>query len=212
MPPLSSATKSKNKARESRRSRSRNTTPSSVLSAGAASTVPTTTAYLELDTTKLHIPSHPQYSDALERLESRSVGLDPKQLQEIIDQLKQLSESADKRAEACENAIRRLHETLREVEADQKERDRQAEQERRAKAKKAAKSEATIKNGKAKKRKDRVETFESVEVKHEGQYLCCAYDVSPLIYFLSISPSCCRLRYFSGELLHKTQYGRPILW
>ena len=173
MPPLSAAAKSKNKTRESRRSRSRNTTPSSVISAGTAPAVPTVTAYLELDTSKLYIPNHPQYSDALEKLESRHGALDPKQLQEIIDQLKQLSDSADKRAESCENAIRRLHETLREVEADQKERDRQAEQARRAKAKKEAQNETTTKNGKAKKRKDRVEVFDNVEVKHEGQYLSC---------------------------------------
>ena len=172
MPPLSSAAKSKNKIRESRRSRSRNTTPSSVLSAGTSSALPSVTPYLELDISRLLISDHPQYSDALEKLESRHGVLEPKQLSLIIDQLKYLGDSAEKRAESCENAIRRLHETLKEVETEQKERDRQADQERKLKARKAAQSsEGPAKHGKARKRKDRIETFEGVEVKHEGTSL-----------------------------------------
>ena len=133
--------------------------------------MPSVTPYLELETSRLLVSDHPQYSDALEKLESRHGVLEPKQLSLIIDQLKYLGDSAEKRAESCENAIRRLHETLKEVETEQKERDRQADQDRKRKAKKEAQSiaiEVPAKQGKAKKRKDRLEAFEGVEVKHEG--------------------------------------------
>jgi len=170
MPGLSAAAKSKNKSRDARRSRSRNTTPSSVLSGGTAPAGPSITLFLELDTTKLIVPAHPQYGDIVDRLESKAAALDPKQLQDISDQLKQLGDSAEKRVASCEYSIRKLHEQAKEVEAEPKERDKQAEQTRRAKARKEAQpTEASQKNGKAKKRKDRVEGFDGVEVKHEGQ-------------------------------------------
>ncbi|KAJ9611257.1 Transcriptional regulator [Cladophialophora chaetospira] len=167
MPPLGSASKSKNKVRDGRRSRSRNTTPSSVISAGTAPLGPTTTPLLELEVSKLLVSAKPNYADIIDHLESHGSRFEPRLLSDIIDQLKQLSESAEKRAELCEKAIRVIHEQKKELDSDQQDRERQAEQARRTKARK---EEATAqKNSKAKKRKERTETFDSVEIKKEDE-------------------------------------------
>ena len=170
MPPLPGASKRKHKDRDARRSRSRNTTPSSVISAGTAPpSLPTTTPWLDLETAKLMVDQYPhQYSDILAQLETKSSNLEPKQLQGIIDQLKKLGDFAEVRVESCEKAIRLIHEQMRDVEAEYKERERQADQARKTKAKK---EEASQKTGKAKKRKDRPESTESVYVKDEGKSL-----------------------------------------
>ncbi|KIY02716.1 uncharacterized protein Z520_01181 [Fonsecaea multimorphosa CBS 102226] len=165
MPPLPGASKKKN--RDGRRSRSRNTTPSSVLSAGTAPPGPTTTPLLELEVSKLLVPSKPNYAEIIDHLDNHGSKLEPKSLHEIIDQLKHLSESAEKRAESCEKAIRLIHEQKKNVETDQQDRDRQAEQARRAKARKE--ESHSQKNPKAKKRKDRPETVDNVEIKKEDE-------------------------------------------
>lgn len=168
MPPLGSASKGKGKTRDARRSRSRNTTPSSVLSAGTTTAGPTTTPLLELETSKLLVSSKPNYSEIIDHLETHGTRLEPKSLHDIIDQLKHLSESAEKRAESCEKAIRLIHEQKKELESDQQHREREAELARRTKAR----NEETHsqKNPKSKKRKDRPETFDSVEIKREGTW------------------------------------------
>lgn len=164
MPPLPGAAKRKHKDREARRSRSRNTTPSSVISSSTAVALAANTPWLDLETAKLMVAPHPQYSDILDQLQVKPSNIEPKRLQEVIDQLKTLSDSAEKRVESCEKAIRLIHEQMREIEADHKERERQAEQFRRTKAKK---EEA---QGKAKKRKERPESAEVVDIKNEGQF------------------------------------------
>ncbi|EXJ85667.1 transcriptional adapter 3 [Capronia coronata CBS 617.96] len=167
MPPLGSAGKGKGKTRDTRRSRSRNTTPSSVLSAGTVSAGPTTTPLLELETSKLLVSPKPNYTEIIDYLDTHGTKLEPKSLHDIIDQLKHLSESAEKRAESCEKAIRLIHEQKKELESDQQHREQEAEQARRAKARKdEAQSQ---KNLKAKKRKERPETFDSVEIKREDE-------------------------------------------
>ena len=171
MAPLGSASKSKNKhVKDARHSRSRNTTPSSVLSATAtatttaAHTAPTTTPFLQLDTAKLLVAAHPNYAEILDRLETKPANLEPKQLQDIIEQLKQLSDSAEKRIDSCEKAIRVIHDQLKDLDSEHKERERQADHAKRLKAKKDASS--SQKNLKAKKRKDREAS--EVEIKREG--------------------------------------------
>ncbi|KAK5942252.1 Transcriptional regulator [Knufia obscura] len=166
MPPLGSASKSKNKhAKEARHSRSRNTTPSSVLSATAAptGTTPSTTPFLQLDTSKLLVASQPNYAEILDRLETKPANLDPKQLQDVIEQLKQLSDSAEKRIDSCEKAIRLIHDQLKDLDVEHKERERQVEHAKKLKAKKDESS--SQKNLKAKKRKDR--EVGEVEIKRE---------------------------------------------
>ena len=126
------------------------------------------TPYLELDTAKLLVPSYPQYSDILDTLEAKPSTLEPKQLQGIIDQLKKLGDGTDVRVEACERALRLIHEQKRDVEFEYEERERQAEQDKRTKARKEV---ASTKTAKAKKRKDRGgETVDGVEIKNEGEH------------------------------------------
>jgi hypothetical protein len=140
-----------------------------VLSAGTAPLGPTTTPLLELEVSKLLVSAKPNYADIIDHLESQGSRLEPRSLNDIIDQLKHLSDWAEKRAEVCEKAIRVIHEQKKELESDQQDHDRQAEQARRAKARK---EEATAqKNPKAKKRKERPETSDSVEIKKEGMCL-----------------------------------------
>ena len=173
MPPLGSASKSKTKHKDARHSRSRNTTPSSVLSgpAHSSSSIPTTTPFLQLDTTKLLVASHPSYADILERLETKPTNLEPKQLEDIIQQLRQLGDAAEKRVDSCEKAIRLIHEQLKELDSEHKERERQAEQTRRSKSTKLKKEDSsTQKVSKDKKRKDRDRDTTDVEIKREGKY------------------------------------------
>lgn len=167
MPPLGSANKSKHKQKDAGHSRSRNTTPSSVLSASAIASTPSTTPYLQLDTAKLLVASQPSYAEILERLETKPSNLEPRQLQDVIEQIKQLNDSAEKRIDSCEKAIRVIHDQLKDLDSEQKERERHVEQARRIKARKEETS--SQKNNKAKKRKDR--DGADVEIKREGMSL-----------------------------------------
>lgn len=183
MAPPTGASKRKHKDRDTRRSRSRNTTPSSVISAGTAPPVPTVTPYLELETSKLLEAAFPQYSDILDTLEAKPSTLEPKQLQGIIDQLKKLGDTTDVRVEACERALRLIHEQKRDVEFEHQEKERQAEQARRTKSKK---EESSSKTAKAKKRKDRGgEMVDGVEIKNEGKLSSL-----PLIVMLDVESTC----------------------
>lgn len=164
---MGSASKSKNKQKEARHSRSRNTTPSSVLSASANASAPSTTPFLQFDTSKLLVSSQPSYAEILDRLEIKPSNLEPRQLQDIIEQIKQLNDSAEKRIDSCEKAIRVIHDQLKDLDSEHKERERQAEQVRRIKARKEDAS--SQKNNKAKKRKDRDAV--EVEIKREGMLI-----------------------------------------
>lgn len=171
MPPLPGASKGKHKSRDARQSRSRNTTPSSVIS-GTAPSHPALTPLLQLETSRLLAAHHPQYADILDHLETKPSNLDPKRLQDIIEQLKGLTDAAEKRVDVCERAVRVIHEQISDVEFEQKERDRQAEQTRRSKKTK----EDTSKNAKAKKRKERPGSSDGVDIKKEGKSLCDCLD------------------------------------
>ncbi|RMZ89962.1 hypothetical protein DV736_g2793, partial [Chaetothyriales sp. CBS 134916] len=71
---------------------------------------------------------------------------------------------AENRVELCERAIRLIHDKMRDVESEHKDRERQAELARRSKSRK---EEASQKNVKAKKRKDRTDSMDGVPIKHE---------------------------------------------
>lgn len=202
MPPLGSASKGKGKTKDARRSRSRNTTPSSVISAGTGpvTTGPTTTPLLDLDLNRLLVSSKPNYAEATDYLDSHGVKAEPKLLHDIIEQLKHLSESAEKRIESCEKAIRLIHEQKKDLESDQQDRERQAEHARRQKARK----EESQKNPKAKKRKDRTETFDSVEIKREGKDLYLySFSCSPSLSLQSITG---RIAGWLGDVLYRVVY------
>lgn len=158
MPPLGSALKSKNKQKEVRQ-RSRNTTPISV--ANNVAGTPSNTPFLALDTSKLLVASSPSYAEILDQLETKPSNLDPKQLLHMIDELKQLSDAAEKRVDSCEKALRLIHEHQRNAESET----RQIEPTRKTKLKR---QESAQKNMKAKKRKDRSDAVDSIEIKREG--------------------------------------------
>src|SRR5271163_1941965 len=177
------ANKGKGKGRDGRRSRSRNTTPSSVISAGTGPVIPSVTPYLEVDTSKLHVPSHPQYGDILDRLDTKPGIPEPKHLETLVEQLRQLSEAAEARAQVCDAAMRELADKRKAIGDEERERERiDHELElRKAKAKRDTEDRSDGAGGKRalkpKKRKERSEALEEklahisdgVEVKVEGK-------------------------------------------
>lgn len=86
-----------------------------------------------METSKLLVRDRPQYTEILDQFDESPEDLDNVRLQDMIEQLKVLYESAENRVESCEKAVRLIHEQVRDVEFDQKERDRQAQQTRRSK-------------------------------------------------------------------------------
>jgi transcriptional adapter 3 len=188
MPPL--AAKGKGKGRDARRSRSRNTTPSSVISTSAMPTAPTLTAYLGIDTARLLVPSSPQYADMIEKLELKHGMPEPKHLDSLVEQLRQLSDAAEARSQACYLAMTALSDKRKEIAEQERERERREREaeSRRARMRKEAEEaddDAVVrKAGKVKKRKDRpsireerpmahgaheVARQDGLEIKQEGQ-------------------------------------------
>ena len=106
MPPIGS--KSKGKVKDHRQSRSRNTTPSSLLSAPESAPSAGTTLYLELPTAALTIPGHLQYDELLDRLGGTGGIPDPKNLDALASDLRTLSDLAGARENACDGAMRSL--------------------------------------------------------------------------------------------------------
>ena len=196
MPPL--ANKGKSKPQSARRSRSRNTTPSSVISAGAPPTAPASTPYLEIDTAKLLVSSKSQYNEILDHLDAKPGAHDPKHLADLVELLRALSESAEARAQACDAAMRELAARRKDIEHEERERER-AEREADAQKVKVkrhtddAEDETSSKRGfKPRKRKDRscVQeekpvplTADHVQVKIEGRWLLISL---PVRSFLSL--------------------------
>ena len=123
MPPL--VAKSKPKGREGRRSRSRNSTPSSSVS---GPTVPSHTAFLDILIGSLMVPTNISYDDILERHGGAGGIPDPSHLTIMAKDLKQLSELASARSDTCNAGMRALSEKRKEA----LEEDRQREQEARA--------------------------------------------------------------------------------
>ena len=106
MPPLGN--KSKTKVKENRQSRSRNTTPSSVLSAPGSGSIAGITAYLEIPVASLTVPSNLQYDDLLENHGGTGGIPEPRNLKALAQDLKTLSELAQVREIACDGAMRNL--------------------------------------------------------------------------------------------------------
>lgn len=169
MPPL--AGKGKSKAREGRHSRSRNTTPSSGVSGTTAVTGPSTTAYLETDTSKLLVATSSESAEILERLGTTSTILDPAKLDHLLSHVKKISQTAESRSEACDQAMRTLRPKLKDTEQEEEQEkiDREAEQ-RKARLKKEAHNEederGRLKAAKNKKGKERSSVREERPLTH----------------------------------------------
>ena len=107
MPPLGMGSKGKSKGKEGRQSRSRNTTPSSVVSA-AISTGQGNTSFLDIPIGNLMIPNNISYDDILEKHGGSGGIPDPKHLETLANDLKTLYQLADVRERACDVGMREL--------------------------------------------------------------------------------------------------------
>ncbi|OKL59404.1 hypothetical protein UA08_05345 [Talaromyces atroroseus] len=154
------ANKSKGKGRDSRQSRSRNTTPSSGLSAsttiGVSSVVP---GYLDNDLSRLFSAVSVHYSDLLEQTGGGGHIPDIKTLELISEQLKSLSQIADSRGDTCNAGMRELSQRRKEVIEEQREQEMERDAEDRVKMKREAdddeETSRAFKGNKLKKRKER---------------------------------------------------------
>ena len=167
MPPVGN--KSKGKVKENRQSRSRNTTPSSVLSAsGSTSAAAATTAYLEIPTASLMIPSNLQYDDLLEQLAGIGGIPDPKNLETLANDLRTLSDLAATRETACEGAVRNIV-LRRKMKLEEEMELSSREVEEKAGLKRSAEdddAEKSAKAGKLKKRKEQAKPREERPLTH----------------------------------------------
>ena len=165
MPPLGN--KSKTKVKENRQSRSRNTTPSSVLSAPGSSSTAGLTVYLEIPLASLIIPSTLLYDDLLEHHGGGGIP-DPKNLEALANDLRALSELAATRENACDSAMRNLSQRRKlrhEEELEQFNR----EAEEKSGLKRSAEDDdvdKAAKSGKLKKRKEQVKAREERPLAH----------------------------------------------
>ena len=154
----------KSKGREGRQSRSRNTTPSSNVSAPAASTTPSHTSYLEIPIGNLMVPTNISYDDILERHGGSGGIPDPSHLTTMVKDLKQLCDLAAARNETCNAGMRALAEKRKDVLEEERQREREREQasrtreaeERESMKREAEEDEDTRgpKGGKVKKKKE----------------------------------------------------------
>lgn len=128
MPP---AAKSKTKGGAARRSRSRNTTPSSsvgpIMDANASDT-----AYLELPLSSLMVPANVTYKGLLERYSVDTSIPDSKSLNELSESLVLLKELAKQRGEVCDRGMRALVSRRKDrVEEEAQERHRREQEDHR---------------------------------------------------------------------------------
>ncbi|KAI9842771.1 MAG: Transcriptional regulator [Sclerophora amabilis] len=173
MPPM--AGKSKTRGRDHRRSRSRNTTPSSIgTGAGSVQASSVVTAYLETPLAQLMVPANITYDDILERHGSGSGIPDPKHLDTLATDLRTLAQLAEARCEVCDAGMRNLSrrrklrlEEDREKERKDREDDDRKEQLRKEAAARAEDEEARERKvGKARSRKERSKVRESRPLAH----------------------------------------------
>lgn len=132
--------KSKPKGREGRQSRSRNTTPSSVVEVPLSNMNPSNTAYTDIPIANLMIPTNVSYDDILERHGGNGGIPDPSHLNTMAKDLKQLGDLAISRGNVC-NAGMRVLADRRKVAILEDERGRERERWEREQATRARESE-----------------------------------------------------------------------
>ena len=139
MPPLGN--KGKSKVKENRQSRSRNTTPSSVLSAptSVVAANPDNTGYLKLPIGTLMVPNNLLYDDIVDRNGGNGGIPDPRHLEALTNSLRTLSQLANTREPECDKAMRELVGRRKLVIEEERDREREArEAEERASLKRYA--------------------------------------------------------------------------
>lgn len=115
----------KNKGRDGRQSRSRNTTPSSIASAPLASAAPSHTSFLDIPVGNLMVPTNISYDDILERHGGSGGIPDPSHLTTMVKDLKQLCDLASARNETCNSGMRALTERRKQALEEEKDRERE---------------------------------------------------------------------------------------
>ena len=126
MPPIGN--KGKPKGKEHRQSRSRNTTPSSVLSAPTSASAASTdnTPFLKLPVGSLMIPTNLLYDDIVDRNGGNGGIPDPKNLEALVNNLRTLSQLANSREQECDKAMRDLVHRRKQVIEEEREREQEA--------------------------------------------------------------------------------------
>ena len=171
MPPFGN--KGKGKGKDNRQSRSRNTTPSSVLSAPLSAPLSVTTgntAYLDISISSLVVPTNVLYDDILERHGAGPGIPDPKHLEAITNDLRTLYQLAASRETACDAGMRELsgRRKLR-IEEDRELEQQNREAEEKANLKRAAEDDELDRASKAaklKKKKDQTKARETRPLTH----------------------------------------------
>ena len=152
--------KGKSKVKDNRQSRSRNSTPSSVLSAPTSATAIASdaTAYLKLPVGSLLIPNNLLYDDIVDRNGGNGGIPDPRHLEALATSLRTLSQLANTREQDCDKAMRELVGRRKQVIEEEIYREREARQaEERANLKRFAEEdglEGSPKAAKIKKKKE----------------------------------------------------------
>ncbi|KAK2742498.1 Transcriptional regulator [Myotisia sp. PD_48] len=163
--------KNKGKGREPRNPRSRNSTPSSALSASTVTGASLSIGYLDNEVSKLLVPTNIQYSDILDKLGGAGQIPDQRALESLVDHLKTLGQLAEAREDACNAGMRELSQRRKEVLEDQRERDqmdRDAEERVRMKREADIDDEDAriLKGGRPKKRKEKGTSKEDRPLSH----------------------------------------------
>lgn len=120
-PPLGG--KSKPKVRDGRRSRSRNTTPFPIVSIPIGISASSSTAYLEISIANLSDSTTISYNNILEQHSGGGGIPDPRDLENMANDLKTLSIFADTKCNACDGAMRELSKRRKERLEDDRERE-----------------------------------------------------------------------------------------
>ena len=166
--------KSKPKNKEGRQSRSRNTTPSSSVSAPLTSTISPHSAFLDLLVSSLEIPTNISYDLVLERHGGGGGIPDPNHLETISNDLKTLALLANTRSDANTKGMRELSERRKQAIEAERERERDqaakdlAEEERKSLKREAEEEEEDRERriGKTKKKKERSTVKEERPLNH----------------------------------------------
>lgn len=173
MPPA--LVKSKPKGREGRQSLSRNSTPSSSISAPFA---PSHTAFLDIPIGNLMVPTNITYDDILERHGGGGGIPDPCHLTIMAKDLKQLGDLASARSDTCNVGMRMLSEKRKEALEEERHTEQEVarlrEAEQRETLKRAAEDEGDIrgrKELKAKKKRERSRVRDERPLNHGARGL-----------------------------------------
>ena len=161
--------KSKPKGREGRQSRSRNTTPSSTVSAPITINTPSHTAFLDIPLASLMIPTNITYEDVLDRHGGGGGIPDPKHLEQISNDLKTLAALANARSDANNKGMRDLSEKRKQVIEDERDREqaaRQREEKERESLKREAEDDEELRWGNRNKKKKERSAAEERPLNH----------------------------------------------